>query len=88
MHEVDTLSSGSQSKVNIILSLIFLTGIKFYRRWISPLLGPRCRFIPSCSEYALEAITKHGPWKGAWLTIRRLSRCHPCSPCGYDPVPD
>ena len=67
--------------------LVALVGL--YQRWISPLLGPpRCRFIPSCSAYSLEAIQRHGPWRGSWLTVRRLSRCHPFSPCGCDPVPD
>jgi uncharacterized protein len=61
--------------------------IGFYRRWISPLLGPRCRFIPSCSAYGLEAIQRHGPWRGGWLTVTRLLRCHPFTPCGCDPVP-
>jgi putative membrane protein insertion efficiency factor len=62
--------------------------ISAYRRWLSPLLTPRCRFIPSCSAYGLEAIQRHGPWRGGWLTFKRLLRCHPFSPCGCDPVPD
>ena len=66
--------------------LLLLIGA--YRRWLSPLLGPRCRFIPSCSAYGLEAIQRHGPWRGGWLTLRRLLRCHPFTPCGCDPVPD
>lgn len=70
------------------LTLLMLSLIQFYRCWISPLLGPRCRFIPSCSTYGLEAISRHGPWRGGWLTLRRLLRCHPFSPCGCDPVPD
>ena len=65
--------------------LLLLIGA--YRRWLSPLLGPRCRFIPSCSAYGLEAIQRHGPWRGGWLTLRRLLRCHPFTPCGCDPVP-
>jgi hypothetical protein len=52
------------------------------------LIGPRCRFIPTCSAYGLEAIERHGPWRGGWLTLRRLLRCHPFTPCGCDPVPD
>lgn len=70
------------------LTALLLLLIQLYRRWISPLLGPRCRFIPSCSAYGFEAIQRHGPWRGGWLTLRRLLRCHPFTPCGCDPVPD
>ena len=70
------------------LAALLLALIGFYRQWISPLLGPRCRFIPSCSAYGLEAISRHGPWRGSWLTLRRLLRCHPFTACGCDPVPD
>ncbi|TXH05645.1 MAG: membrane protein insertion efficiency factor YidD [Nevskiaceae bacterium] len=66
--------------------LIFL--IRLYQRLLSPLLGPRCRFHPSCSQYAAEAIERFGPWRGGWLALRRLSRCHPLNPGGIDPVPD
>jgi uncharacterized protein len=58
-----------------------------YQRFISPLLGPRCRFAPSCSAYALEALRTHGTARGLWLAARRLVRCHPFNPGGYDPVP-
>ena len=61
-----------------------LTG---YRRFVSPLLGPRCRFYPSCSAYALEAVQVHGALRGSWLALRRLSRCHPFHAGGIDPVP-
>jgi len=61
--------------------------IRCYRTFISPFLGPRCRFYPSCSAYALEAITVHGAGRGSWLAVRRLSRCHPFHPGGLDPVP-
>ncbi|MBS1197573.1 MAG: hypothetical protein H6R18_1358 [Proteobacteria bacterium] len=65
--------------------VIGLIGI--YRYAISPLLGPRCRFFPTCSEYAAEAVEKHGVSHGSWLAIRRLLRCHPWNPGGFDPVP-
>jgi putative membrane protein insertion efficiency factor len=58
-----------------------------YRRWISPMMGPHCRFVPSCSEYAIEAITVHGAARGGWLTLRRLARCQPFFTGGPDPVP-
>lgn len=66
----------------------FLSLIRFYQRWISPLLGANCRFYPSCSCYAHDAIAVHGPLKGCVLTVRRLLRCHPWHPGGYDPVPE
>lgn len=61
--------------------------IHAYRLLLSPLLGPACRFAPSCSTYALEAIALHGPWRGSVLAARRLLRCHPWGSDGYDPVP-
>ena len=61
--------------------------IRGYQIVLSPLLPPSCRFHPSCSQYALEAVTRHGALKGGWLAARRLARCHPFHPGGYDPVP-
>ncbi|MDR2353674.1 MAG: membrane protein insertion efficiency factor YidD [Deltaproteobacteria bacterium] len=61
--------------------------IRLYQRFISPLLPPACRFQPTCSAYALEALRVHGFWKGSYLAMRRLMRCHPFHPGGYDPVP-
>lgn len=61
--------------------------IRFYQIAISPLLGPRCRYIPTCSQYSLEAIQMHGAWRGVWLAGRRICRCHPWGGSGYDPVP-
>ena len=80
--------AGPVAGFNAAVAALLLALISAYRRWISPLLGPRCRFIPSCSAYGLEAIRRHGPWRGGWLTLRRLGRCHPFTPCGCDPVPD
>lgn len=88
MHESNILSAGSTNAFNRLISALLLALISFYRRWISPMIGPRCRFIPTCSAYGLEAIERHGPWRGGWLTVRRLLRCHPFTPCGCDPVPD
>lgn len=62
--------------------------IKFYQYTISPIIGPRCRYLPSCSNYALEAIDKHGVTKGMFLSIKRISKCHPWGKSGHDPVPD
>ncbi len=62
--------------------------ILLYRYTLSPLLGVNCRYIPSCSEYAAQAVEQNGAWKGAWLAFSRLMRCHPWGSSGYDPVPD
>lgn len=70
-----------------ILSLPFIFLIKFYQWVISPMIGPKCRYTPTCSHYTLEAIKKYGPLKGTWLGIKRISRCHPWGGSGYDPVP-
>jgi putative membrane protein insertion efficiency factor len=61
--------------------------VRGYRYFISPLLPPACRFHPSCSSYAEEALLQHGPWRGGWLAARRLCRCGPWHPGGFDPVP-
>lgn len=66
---------------------LLLKAIGFYRRAISPLLPPSCRYTPSCSAYAEEAIRRYGARRGGWLALRRLSRCHPFGGSGYDPVP-
>ena len=70
-----------------MLSSLLLLPIYFYQKCISPLTPPSCRFIPTCSQYAIEAIRKHGPFKGLYLAVRRLLRCHPWGGSGYDPVP-
>ena len=69
------------------LSYLLILPIKFYRLCISPLLPPSCRFTPTCSQYAIEAISKYGPFKGIFLAVKRLLRCRPGGGSGYDPVP-
>jgi uncharacterized protein len=70
-----------------VLAWPFLLLIKFYQYVISPLLGPKCRFTPTCSQYSAEAFKKYGIFKGFWLSINRIRRCHPWGGHGYDPVP-
>lgn len=70
-----------------LLSKVFILLINFYRHCISPLTPPSCRFTPTCSQYALEAIKKYGPFKGGLLAIKRILKCNPWGPSGYDPVP-
>jgi len=70
-----------------ILSIIMIGGIRFYQYAISPYLPPSCRYTPSCSAYGIEALKKHGPFKGGWLTIKRVASCNPWGGSGYDPVP-
>jgi putative membrane protein insertion efficiency factor len=66
---------------------VLIALIAGYRYFLSPLLGRSCRFFPSCSEYAAEALERHGTLRGSWLAARRIARCHPWHPGGYDPVP-
>ena len=70
-----------------LLSTLLILLIQFYRKCISPLFPPCCRYTPTCSQYAVEAITKYGPFKGTRLAIKRIARCHPWGGSGYDPVP-
>ena len=70
-----------------LLSTLLILLIQFYRKCISPLFPPCCSYTPTCSQYAVEAITKYGPFKGTWLAIKRIARCHPWGGSGYDPVP-
>jgi putative membrane protein insertion efficiency factor len=69
------------------ITILMLALIRIYRFAISPLMGDRCRFYPSCSEYAIDSLNRHGPLKGVALALRRIGRCHPWHPGGYDPVP-
>lgn len=73
--------------VREVMVWLLVQPIRFYQRCISPLTPPSCRFTPTCSTYCLQALQKHGPWKGLWLGVRRILRCHPWGGSGYDPVP-
>lgn len=66
---------------------VLILPIRFYQLCISPMLPAACRYTPTCSQYAIEALRKHGPLKGSWLALRRICRCHPWGGSGYDPVP-
>ena len=68
------------------MNVFFLYIIRLYRRFVSPVVPPACRFVPTCSEYALEVFHKKGTLKALWLTIARIAKCHPFHPGGYDPV--
>lgn len=73
--------------IRTLLRRIFILPIRFYQLCISPMLPNACRFTPTCSRYAVEAIMKHGIFRGSWLALRRILRCHPWGGSGYDPVP-
>ena len=73
--------------IRSVLVTILILPVRFYQKFISPLTPPSCRFTPTCSQYAVEALRKHGQVKGLWLAIRRILRCHPWGGSGYDPVP-
>jgi hypothetical protein len=71
-----------------VLTPLVLNLVRGYKVAISPLLPPSCRYLPTCSDYCYEAVGKHGAFKGIWLSVLRLFRCHPFHPGGYDPVPE
>src|SRR5690625_720965 len=83
---VSAAAAGPESAPAIVTRLLAFL-IRGYRYWLSPWLGNQCRFYPSCSQYALDAPAEHGAARGSWLTLRRLSRCHPWHEGGHDPVP-
>lgn len=83
MHE----GGGNMKYISKIMAAPFIFLIKLYQWIISPWLGPKCRYTPTCSAYTIEAIQKHGVIKGIWLGMKRLSRCHPWGGHGHDPVP-
>lgn len=76
-----------ESQRDLDMKSFFLSIIRLYQRFISPILPPSCRFVPSCSRYSYEAIERYGVARGGWLGVRRLLRCHPLHPGGHDPVP-
>jgi len=80
-------SANGPARTATVPARLLMLPIAGYRRFISPLLAPRCRFAPSCSEYALTALAEHGASRGLWLAAARIARCHPFHPGGYDPVP-
>lgn len=84
--EPDVRAAADAARPSVAARLLMLI-VSGYRRVASPLLMPRCRFAPSCSAYALQALAEHGALRGGWLAVRRISRCHPFHPGGYDPVP-
>ena len=69
------------------MKFLLIAPLRFYRYAISPMLGRNCRFHPTCSEYAIEAVQRHGALRGGWLAAKRVGRCHPFNRGGYDPVP-
>jgi uncharacterized protein len=87
---VRAFAGGVRDLIRVVLRILgipLIALVRIYQWGISPLLGPRCRFTPSCSHYAVEALQKHGLIKGLWLAIRRIARCHPWGGHGVDPVP-
>jgi putative membrane protein insertion efficiency factor len=74
-------------KIGKLVTWFLMLGIKFYRKFISPCFPPTCRFTPTCSSYALQALEKYGAFKGSWLTLKRICRCHPWNDGGVDEVP-
>ena len=76
------------NRTGLLTRLLLIAPIRFYRFFLSPWIGQQCRYTPTCSAYAIEAIERHGPWVGLWLAVRRIGRCHPWAPGGLDPVPE
>ena len=74
-------------RVGVALAAFLIFWVRLYQRFISPMTPPSCRFQPTCSSYMIQALRAHGPARGLWLGVRRIGRCHPFHPGGYDPVP-
>ena len=86
-HKAAKAAKAALRAVSRLTARLLVMPILFYQHFITPYTPPACRFTPTCSQYALEALRKYGPLKGLWLTLRRLARCHPWGGSGYDPVP-
>ena len=82
-----TAIANNEGRAVTVPARLLMVPIAGYRRFVSPLLPPRCRFAPSCSEYALTALAEYGAARGLWLAVKRIARCHQFNPGGYDPVP-
>src|SRR6185437_1379581 len=78
---------GTRNESIASMRTVLVLVVRAYQVTLSPLLPPSCRYYPSCSAYAIEALERHGAWRGGWLALRRIARCHPFRPGGYDPVP-
>ncbi len=89
MNELNNKNTVNQRiGLSSLIKQLLLALVRAYQYVVSPWLGPSCRYLPCCSEYARQALEIHGPWKGSWLAVRRISRCHPLGASGYDPVPE
>ena len=86
-HSENNLPPSGEGRGRFLLRKLFLLPVYFYRVFISPLTPPSCRYTPTCSQYMVEAVLKYGIFKGTWLGIKRILRCHPWGGSGYDPVP-
>ncbi|MGV8944190.1 membrane protein insertion efficiency factor YidD [Thermomonas sp.] len=87
MHTAATAPACSGCRTHSVIDKFLIALLRGYKRFISPLLGNNCRFVPTCSEYAMQAIARFGAVRGSWLALRRISRCHPLHPGGHDPIP-
>lgn len=79
--------SGPRHLIGLVPRTLLVLGVRMYQVLLSPLLPAACRYVPSCSNYAIEALERHGAVRGGWLAVKRIMRCHPFRPGGYDPVP-
>lgn len=83
----DASGGGPGGAIGRLVRTALVLAVRGYQVAISPLLPPSCRYYPTCSHYAVEALERYGPWRGSWLALRRILRCHPFRPGGFDPVP-